>query len=209
MATLAERRNSAMQVPNEIEPFTAEIVRREPKVIVEIGTASGGTLARWLEIPSAELVISIDLPNGVHGGQSFDDRIELKALCHEYAASRGIIFHAIDGNSNSAVVSTALFRALLNRKIDFLFIDADHSYGGVKYDYLRYKKDVRKGGVIALHDIIDSAWQNSIGADGPHKLWQEIKAERETLEFIDSKQAVNIWPHTAPDGFGGIGMIVV
>jgi predicted O-methyltransferase YrrM len=36
--------------------------------------------------------------------------------------------------------------------IDFLFIDADHSYEAVKADWKRWFPKVRKGGYIALHD---------------------------------------------------------
>jgi predicted O-methyltransferase YrrM len=43
---------------------------------------------------------------------------------------------------------------LKGRKVDFLFIDADHSYEGVKKDFEMYSPLVRKGGIIAFHDII-------------------------------------------------------
>jgi len=41
--------------------------------------------------------------------------------------------------------------------IDFLFIDGDHSYEGVKADYERHKVKVRPGGLIALHDTVSCA----------------------------------------------------
>jgi predicted O-methyltransferase YrrM len=43
---------------------------------------------------------------------------------------------------------------LKDNKVDFLFIDADHSYEGVKKDFEMYSPLVRKGGIIAFHDII-------------------------------------------------------
>ena len=42
---------------------------------------------------------------------------------------------------------------LNNGKIDFLFIDADHSYKGVKKDFKMYSPLVRLGGIIAFRDI--------------------------------------------------------
>ncbi|MBC8076825.1 MAG: class I SAM-dependent methyltransferase, partial [Chloroflexales bacterium] len=36
--------------------------------------------------------------------------------------------------------------------IDMLFIDGDHSYAGVKFDFDRFGAQVRPGGVIILHD---------------------------------------------------------
>jgi predicted O-methyltransferase YrrM len=38
-------------------------------------------------------------------------------------------------------------------EIDFLFIDGDHSYEGVKRDWEMYSTLVRKGGIIAFHDV--------------------------------------------------------
>lgn len=37
--------------------------------------------------------------------------------------------------------------------MDFLFIDGDHAYEGVKADFEMYSPLVRKGGLVALHDI--------------------------------------------------------
>ena len=53
--------------------------------------------------------------------------------------------------------------------IDFLFIDGDHSYLGVKTDYKMYGPMVRKGGLIAFHDI----GKNEEG--GVCNLWDSIK----------------------------------
>lgn len=39
-----------------------------------------------------------------------------------------------------------------NSKIDFLFIDGDHSYEGVKKDFDLYLPLMNKGGIIAFHD---------------------------------------------------------
>ena len=37
-------------------------------------------------------------------------------------------------------------------EIDFLFIDADHSIGGCKRDFIGYSSFIRPGGYIAFHD---------------------------------------------------------
>jgi predicted O-methyltransferase YrrM len=39
-----------------------------------------------------------------------------------------------------------------DQKIDFLFIDADHSYEAVSTDWKDWSPYVRKGGIIAFHD---------------------------------------------------------
>jgi len=38
--------------------------------------------------------------------------------------------------------------------LDFLFIDGDHTYEGVKRDFEMYSPLVRNGGIIAFHDIV-------------------------------------------------------
>jgi hypothetical protein len=82
--------------------------------------------------------------------------------------------------------------------LDFLFIDGDHTYAGVKHDYNHYAPLVRAGGVIAFHDILrlESKPQLEVW-----RFWQELRAEQgnETLEFVD-------WGAT--DAMG-IGVLVV
>jgi predicted O-methyltransferase YrrM len=78
--------------------------------------------------------------------------------------------------------------------IDFLFIDGDHTYEGVKRDFELYSPLVKKGGIIAFHDI----------AVHPEKLkcfvnvfWDELKKDYKYQEFIEDKN----------QGWGGIGVL--
>jgi predicted O-methyltransferase YrrM len=50
-----------------------------------------------------------------------------------------------------------------NAPIDFLFIDADHSYEAAKADWNEWFPKVRKKGYIALHD-------SKLAANSPHKI---------------------------------------
>lgn len=43
-----------------------------------------------------------------------------------------------------------------NNEFDFLYIDANHSYDGVKRDLELYIPKVKKGGVIAGHDYVEN-----------------------------------------------------
>jgi predicted O-methyltransferase YrrM len=61
---------------------------------------------------------------------------------------------AIQGDSHSIDTLNKIKRILNGKKLDFLFIDGDHSYKGVKKDFEMYSPLVRKGGIIAFHDII-------------------------------------------------------
>lgn len=61
---------------------------------------------------------------------------------------------------------------LKDRQIDFLFIDGDHTYEGVKKDFHMYSPLVRKGGIVALHDICSGPPEM---AGAANKFWNEVK----------------------------------
>ncbi len=203
---LSERVERAQQVPTEIGPFQDMVIERRPKTIVEIGTSWGGTIGRWLQVPTVDLVVSIDLPQGIHGGASLSDRDVLLQQCKAYSKRYGFEFYGIDGDSKSVDVMASLLQILDGRKIDFLFIDGDHTYEGVSSDFFRFAKLVADGGLIGFHDIIESEWQRSLGAH-VDKLWNELKGWFDHCEFIDTKNGLSIIPESAPHGFGGIGCL--
>lgn len=66
-------------------------------------------------------------------------------------------------------------------KLDFLFIDGDHTYEGVKTDFEMYHKLVSKNGIIAFHDIV-SGPQENVG--GVSKFWNEIKNNFKHIELV-------------------------
>ena len=70
-----------------------------------------------------------------------------------YFARPGQRLLYFDGASQTPTMVTRIGAALAGRKLDVLFIDGDHSYAGVRIDFLSYKQFVREGGTIAFHDI--------------------------------------------------------
>jgi predicted O-methyltransferase YrrM len=66
--------------------------------------------------------------------------------------------------------------------LDFLFIDGDHSYEGVKKDWEMYSPLVRKGGLIAFHDIAPNY------DSGSRKFYNEIKDGFEHVEFVEDAE---------------------
>lgn len=193
---LTERMRAAQQVPFEIEELERRVIAHAPKTAVEIGTAKGGTLARWLRIPSVEIVVSVDLPEGIYGGASLADRQELTRLASEEAKARGIQFFAIDGPSAWPTTVIKTGAALQARAIDFLFIDGDHSYEGVKKDFELYSPLV--DGLIVFHDIV---YHTKMKSDVP-LLWKELKGDYEHYEFVSplhNDLGIGVW--------GGIGVL--
>jgi hypothetical protein len=67
-------------------------------------------------------------------------------------------------------------------KIDFLFIDGDHRYSGVKKDWKLYSPLVKRNGLIVFHDILPHPKVPLCKVD---KLWNEIKNNYKHREFID------------------------
>ena len=79
--------------------------------------------------------------------------------------------------------------------LDFLFLDGDHTYEGVKQDFQMYSPLVKPKGLIAFHDIAPHPPET--GCD-VFRFWQEI---RETQHVID--EYVADWKQ----GWGGVGLI--
>ncbi len=104
--------------------------------------------------------------------------------------------HVILGDSHSAVVRDQLAAILGSRPIDFPFIDGDHSYSGVRFDYEAYAPLVRKDGLIGFHDIIENAVMPNLEV---WKSWRELKASgNQCIECIDQSEGVGM----------GIGFVV-
>lgn len=135
-----------LQIPSEIEILTEKVKEISPLQLVEIGTAEGGSLyifSRYLE--SCQRIISIDLPKR--------DSLMKEKFFGLFGDNNKYFLY---GDSHSEKIVNSLSRILKSDKIDFLFIDGDHSYEGVKRDFSVYKKFVSNGGIIALHDIANT-----------------------------------------------------
>lgn len=86
-------------------------------------------------------------------------------------------------------------------KADFIHIDADHSYEGVKKDFELYSKILSKNGMISIHDTDISYIDNFIVSednkhsftpiDGPSKLIKEITSEWKIFNFFNHNTSKN------------------
>lgn len=68
------------------------------------------------------------------------------------------------------------------RTWDYIYLDGDHSYAGVRRDYAYAWRHAAHGGYVALHDIYT---QNAGGLTyGVHTLWKEIASQTHAaIEF--------------------------
>ena len=123
------------QVKDELLELLKLLLKLKPKAICEIGTAWGGCLYLFCRIaPKNAMIISIDLPGGPFGGGYPIWKIPL----YKSFAKDNQTIHLIRANSHNPKTLELVKRILGNRMIDFLFIDGDHTYKGVKRDFEMY-----------------------------------------------------------------------
>lgn len=179
----------AQQKYTELESLLELLNNLKPKKILEIGVFKGGTIMAWTYVadPNA-LLVGIDLPAGNFGGGFTPD--EAKQIIELARYNQEIKLFAADSHDSETV-------ELVDDKYDFIFIDGDHTYKGAKQDFNNYITMLNKGGVLALHDIVDHGRADV----GVHILWAEIKNKYRTDEFIDLD-----FP-TDSGAWGGIGVV--
>jgi predicted O-methyltransferase YrrM len=153
-----------VQNREEIVPLL-ELVRTEnPHRVLEIGTATGGTLFLFTRMAADDAtIVSIDLPGGPGGGGYPAWLIPL----YRAFALPGQRIELIRDDSHNAHSRDLAAQFFDHQQVDVLFLDGDHSYEGVKRDFEMYSSLVRPGGIIAFHD--------TIVAGGVRKFWAELK----------------------------------
>ena len=167
------------QVRSEIIQLGELIRQRKPRVVVEIGTANGGTLSTWCALADPKAVIvSIDLPGGIHGG----GYPYWKTFIYRHFAQPGQSLHLLRADSHQPGTRDNLKTILPPEGIDFLFIDGDHTYNGVKIDFELYLPLVRRGGLVVLHDICVHPPEMDCHVD---RFWNEIRSRYKTWEYIE------------------------
>ena len=180
-----------LQNPWEIGELMKRVREKQPRVIVEIGTAKGGTLFLFCQHAADDAtIISLDLPFGRNGGgyPKWKEKLYTKFV------KPGQTLHLLRANSHLDETRTRIEALLKGRKIDVLMIDADHSYEGVKRDYDLYSPLLADDGFIAMHDVILNRFDPEIEV---HKFWDELKATEKTEELV----------HDYGQGNLGIGIV--
>jgi predicted O-methyltransferase YrrM len=163
-----------IQNPREILALLRILKQARPQRILEIGTASGGTLFLFSRVAAPDAVlVSVDLPGGPGGGGYPPWKIPL----YEAFPLPGQRLELIRDDSHSPAVLTRVTECAGDRGFDFLFIDGDHTYEGVKRDFQMYESLVSPAGLIAFHDI------DYIGS--VRRFWDEVKVGRRSKEISD------------------------
>lgn len=181
------------QVPEEFLKLLRIIAKRQPKVILEIGTSSGGTLFAFARVASPKaIMISVDLPVGEFGEGYYPWRIPYYKSFANFQQEIKLI--RADSHSKSSFDKVK--GILAERHLDLLFIDGDHAFEGVKKDFEMYSRLVKKGGLIAFHDVCHHPLETKCEV---HLFWQEIKKRYPHEEIIKNQK----------QGWAGIGLMFV
>jgi predicted O-methyltransferase YrrM len=170
------------QIRSEIARLLEFLTPLRPRAVLEIGTGLGGTFILFGAVASDDArLVTLDLPIGPPRG----------ALLRSAARQRQKML-VLRADSHDQATIERVARAV--PALDLLFIDGDHSYEGVRKDYLSYERLVRPGGVIGFHDIMPGP-EEAVG--GVPSFWQELKPDHESYEFVAQQDQ---------EGFG-IGVI--
>lgn len=191
------------QIRSEILELGRVLEAAQPRRSLEIGTNYGGTLLLWCMVSAPDAtIISVDLPAGPFGGGYPRRKIPLYRKSPR-AKQR---LHLIRADSHSSRTKEGVLRILDGEKLDYLFIDADHSYSGVKKDFEMYGALVRSGGIVALHDIRTHDRRGKCEVD---KFWKEVKQEYRHREIVEepSKDSLPRAVTGAIMETGGLGVL--
>lgn len=168
------------QTPPEIICTLQKIKKLKPKIILEIGSASGGfiyLLSATLGNSEATFITIDPYKKGTkYEKQFYTYKHTTENLKHFYPKNN---YLCIRNRSNSKEAQEELRKYLGGNKIDFLFIDGGHKYEEVLDDWKNYSRFWDENGLVAFHDIIayeevNKAWKKII-SDQSNYMSEECK----------------------------------
>jgi len=104
------------------------------------------------------------------------------------------VCEVIKGNEDRAnlirATSETASTLFANESLDFVYIDANHSYEHVKKDLSLWFPKVKKGGVFAGHDYLNIDWYNT-GGFLPNKKDKHIYNTQNGVKYYNGVSGVN------------------
>jgi len=140
---------------------------------VEVGVSSGDNLRVIVSKMNIETVFGIDLWDKYHDHGNRDHSRYLYDIYRCFMFQNNVRIIHLD-----SVIASKLFR---NESLDFVYIDANHSYKYVREDIKAWLPKVKNGGVLCGHDIDhDDVYKAVDEAFGEQKIcdakdWMVIK----------------------------------
>jgi predicted O-methyltransferase YrrM len=131
------------------------------KIGAEIGVYKGEYSRIMLAGSKIERLYSVDMWKVSDGTFAESIHAECKKRLGEFGSRNEIVI------SNSVEAS----KKFADGSLDFVYIDADHTYDGCMADIVAWYPKVRSGGLVAGHDYLDkgnTVHREYIGAGGKH-----------------------------------------
>lgn len=195
------------QLKGDFVDLCNKFYEKDRPVIMEIGTYYGATLACFITMQMESgcedpIIISVDNASyPVKRNENVYKTTIINSLKNIGCSVDNL--HLMVADSHTKECEDTVVGILNGRKIDFLFIDGDHSYEGVKKDFEIFSKYVAVGGIIAFHDVY--ALFNDNKNVGVRNFWNEIKNNYKRDEFT---YAITKDDHPI-DWSGGIGVLYI
>ena len=153
------------------------------KTIAEIGVSQAANTRKFREVMDEDgVLIAIDpYPRFCFGLRGYGwSRI----IAHREVGKvrRGKVLWIEDLGENAPALREV--RELL--PVDFIFIDGDHSYEGLKGDWEAWKEHITLGGIVALHD---SRNRNNYGSE---KFTNEVILNDKNFTIVDVVDSLTV-----------------
>jgi predicted O-methyltransferase YrrM len=168
---MLEDLNEMTMLTLEEGKFIYEQIKELPEIgsMLDIGTGMGHSVVMFSKVKPKWVIYTIDIYSS-YKDIRWDEKISIANVESTtiYLRERGV--------KNAIQIIGDSKELPLNIPLNFIFIDGDHSYDGVKKDFERFSPFLVKGGIIIFHDA---------NMDEPKKFLEEIGAE--------IKQTLGIW----------------
>jgi hypothetical protein len=155
--------------------FIPRIMTQARRDLWEQGIFEGNNQTEWGDIGTT---LIIDAANGVGG---FTDWTEENSFLRQHFDPQVIL-----ETSERAFYDYFVRQDI---KIDYLHIDGDHSYNGVKKDFDLYSTIMSENGIITIHDtdqsyhdsflVTENAKKDFVPFDGPAKFIKDLEVNSE------------------------------
>tara|TARA_B100001996_G_scaffold102329_1_gene76818 strand:+ start:905 stop:1510 length:606 start_codon:yes stop_codon:yes gene_type:complete len=91
-----------------------------------------------------------------------------------------ITIHNLEESIKPLVMDSESASKVVEEDIDMVFIDGSHTFESARNDYRCWKEKIKKGGILAIHDIYDSELE---GGQAPKEIY--LKSLEEGFKLIE------------------------
>ena len=146
--------------------------------IVEVGAWKGASTS-YLAVESQHKKLRIDVVDTWSGSEEHNNMPEIKenSLFGTFIDNLRPLINYLNLFRTDSVSASKMY---VDESLDAVFIDADHRYESVRADILAWMPKVKRGGIIAGHDYVESY-------NGVIKAVNELLSGFEVIECPSSK----------------------